>query len=581
MSQPLLTVSATSLRAAGVILDAAEAVACVLQAGDALQWSTEAPEASRIVLRSDGRIDISAPRPEREATVESYARLLHRLLPDSTGTAAPARVPGALRLAIARALGAMDAPPFATLRDFRQAIERFLTRSPEELVVSAVLRWAEAEAAPSSESRPAERRTAGPRVDTLRRMLREADLERFALAGHQSSKPPLTVVQRVDRRGRPTAAASGLPVSMKEEPSEAPRGPLPVEREIFTQGSFSDRRSASGHRRLIGVAAALVILGSAGVWALRDRVWPSGTANPSTITEVSNQAGAGSAVQPPPAIVSDHGAERRSDEPAPAPVETAASATSGVAAPSQQPIQREPLSGRSKIDAEQRATPRVLPEGAFELARVVYRGAQPRHVSMSPDGSRIAFDLEREGNYAVYVASRDGRNVERVSAPGYATAPVWAPDGRRLAIVRAERDQPSVRNLWMLDLDTGQERRLTSHSYGMVTAASWFSDGRRVCYGHEEQLYVLDTESGVARSYGAPSVDRSFGSIAASPNGRHVAFQVEYEGVWLLDLHDGSQRRILDDGRINRLAWMPDGNRLGYHSRGAEHWGVWIMAPQQ
>ena len=179
MSQPFLTVSAAGLRAAGITLSTAEAVACLILVGDALDWAVDAPDPSRVVLRGDGRVDVTAISDTTPARVETYARLLHRLLPDATHDV-PARVPGALRLAVARGLGVLDAPPFSTARDFRKAIERFLTEPPEQLVVAVMVRWAEAMGS-QSEERPRERRLAGPRVDVLRRMLREADLERYSL----------------------------------------------------------------------------------------------------------------------------------------------------------------------------------------------------------------------------------------------------------------------------------------------------------------------------------------------------------------------------------------------------------------
>ena len=82
--------------------------------------------------------------------------------------------------------------------------------------------------------------------------------------------------------------------------------------------------------------------------------------------------------------------------------------------------------------------------------------------------------------------------MRRVSGPGYAAVPTWAPDSRRLAFVRAERDNPKVWNLWLLALDTGELRRLTHYSFGQTWSASWFPDGRHVCYTHEEKLVVLD-----------------------------------------------------------------------------------------
>ena len=80
-----------------------------------------------------------------------------------------------------------------------------------------------------------------------------------------------------------------------------------------------------------------------------------------------------------------------------------------------------------------------------------------------------------------------------MSGHGYAAVPTWAPDGRRLAFLRAEEDRPNVWNLWLLELDTGETTRLTSHRYGQVWAGAWFPDGRRIAYSHEDHLILLGT----------------------------------------------------------------------------------------
>ena len=68
----------------------------------------------------------------------------------------------------------------------------------------------------------------------------------------------------------------------------------------------------------------------------------------------------------------------------------------------------------------------------------------------SPTGTLIS--PTRDGNPEIYVANRDGSRVRRVSGPGYAAVPTWAPDSRRLAFVRAEPNNPKV---WKEMVDAG------------------------------------------------------------------------------------------------------------------------------
>jgi Tol biopolymer transport system component len=217
--------------------------------------------------------------------------------------------------------------------------------------------------------------------------------------------------------------------------------------------------------------------------------------------------------------------------------------------------------------------------GSLRLLRIVDDGAKNYHVRPSPDGSRIAFDSDRDGERAVYVAQADGSGVRRVSSAGYAAVPAWSPDGRRLVYLRGEPARPRVWNLWLHDLSSDAVVRLTAHPYGQTWGGSWFADGRRIAYSHEDQLVILDLESGRRRQFRSPVAGRLVRTPAVSPDGRHIAFQVHRDGGWLLDVDDGSMRRIVADPTAEEFAWDRGGRRLAFHSRRSGTWSVWVMAP--
>jgi hypothetical protein len=214
----------------------------------------------------------------------------------------------------------------------------------------------------------------------------------------------------------------------------------------------------------------------------------------------------------------------------------------------------------------------------LRVTSVVDDEAANFHPRPSPDGKQIAFDSDREGVRAVFIADADGQNVRRVSGDGFAAIPSWSPDGRQLAYVRAEPDRPRVWNIWITNLGTGQTRRITSYRVGQPWGASWFPDGERIAYSHETRLIVRNLESGTERAYPSPVAGRLVRTPAVSPDGRRIMFQVFRDGAWLMNLADGSMRKVLSDPTAEEYTWAPDGRRVAFHSRRSGSWGVWVMA---
>ena len=60
--------------------------------------------------------------------------------------------------------------------------------------------------------------------------------------------------------------------------------------------------------------------------------------------------------------------------------------------------------------------------------------AEDSRSSWSPDGSKILFDSDRNGDLEVYVMNADGSNqINLTNNPALDSSPSWSPDGTKIA----------------------------------------------------------------------------------------------------------------------------------------------------
>jgi Helix-turn-helix domain len=112
------------------------------------------PNPTVIRLTEDGSVLVEGPVNRDHSPVPAAAALLHALLP-GYDSATGFKVPGGLRLVLARAAGTIDLPPFTSIDDFCSALDRFaapdLTAVARSLFQSGAARQAAQVCTPSKE----------------------------------------------------------------------------------------------------------------------------------------------------------------------------------------------------------------------------------------------------------------------------------------------------------------------------------------------------------------------------------------------------------------------------------------------
>ena len=586
----------------GVQLQPHEAVAVaksvIAALADDLHAHTEGgpPTIATVHIGADGTV--SCPGCARPSVFE-IGLFLDSMLRRGCGI----KVPGALQYLVARALGSVDAPRFASVEEISLALTRYEDGDRRSVVAGA---FARASVSPPTTGQPPsgmrERRRTTTSATELRRCLRDADHELF-LARSRSRRVP--------------SGGTAVPVQLR--PRAADQSPIPM----FTR---TPPVPPPGRLSLtVASVAALALLSLVPLWL--NRAYQSSTAaRPTPANVVSHAPKDEDSLAAPSGDQGLRGASPASEVPGPAstasdatrsqtpPPDTTTSQSMGAAAAG---LSKTAAAAPSAVSAVPRPSlvrvsrgdgPEFSPsfasdgtalffhtgrtrdarsalvsagslDGDLRVMTVVDDGARNYHVQPSPDGTRIAFDSDRDGERGVYVATHVGTEVTRVSGPGFAAVPTWSPDSTLLTFVRAEPDRPRVWNLWLLTLASGEMRQLTHFRYGQTWSASWFPDGRRICYTHEDRVVVLDLERSTSHEYRTPVPRRLLRTPAVSPDGQRVVFQVYRDGAWMLNLKDGSMVRMLTDPSAEEFAWSPDGRRVAFHSRRDGEWGIWMMGP--
>src|SRR5688572_25143081 len=144
----------------------------------------------------------------------------------------------------------------------------------------------------------------------------------------------------------------------------------------------------------------------------------------------------------------------------------------------------------------------------------------------SPDGKRIAFYSERDGNAEIYAMNADGTDLNRLTRTradeGY---PAWSPDGRTISF---DSDRDGNFDVFAMNPDGSNVRPLTRHRARDVSA-TWSPDGTAIVFMSDREEGGFDVYRASADPSSAATRLTRTGSTwfpVFSPDWRILAFYV-------------------------------------------------------
>ena len=217
---------------------------------------------------------------------------------------------------------------------------------------------------------------------------------------------------------------------------------------------------------------------------------------------------------------------------------------------------------------ESRPIPITVPDDgvAMRPARVSAAGLI-EDVELSPGGERALF-VARGDVFTAPIENGPTRNLTR-SSDAHDKWARWSPDGARIAFVS---DRDGEDEIYVVAQDgAGSPEQLTDGGEAMRYAPEWSPDGGHLAFGDKDgKLYVLDVESR-ATTLVADEANGQVRDYVWSPRGGYLAFSLTdetgFSSVHVWERAGGTLRQVTSDLFHEwNPAWDPDGEYLYYLS---------------
>ncbi len=205
----------------------------------------------------------------------------------------------------------------------------------------------------------------------------------------------------------------------------------------------------------------------------------------------------------------------------------------------------------------------------------------------SPDGARIAFVSDRDGNFDIWVMDSDGSDpVNLTHNPAQDRWPAWSPDGEWIAFASV-RDSPYW-ELYTMRADGSDVQRVTWWETASDVAPAWSPDGKWLAFASRRdenwEIYVVARDGGnLVRLTVDPADDTN---PTWSPDGSTIAFEstrTGYADIFAMPVEGDDRQNLVNLTNTpfssdHGPTWSPDGGRIAFYSDRDGGWDIFVMA---
>ncbi|MBK9437871.1 MAG: PD40 domain-containing protein [Chloracidobacterium sp.] len=195
--------------------------------------------------------------------------------------------------------------------------------------------------------------------------------------------------------------------------------------------------------------------------------------------------------------------------------------------------------------------------------------------AFSPDGNKVLFRSNRDGNFEIYRINFDGTGIQRLTnVAGFDEYPVYSPDGARIAFTS---DRDGNVEIYTMNADGSNQLRLTKNA-GVDDEPTFSADGTKIAFARPNDatgrtaIYTMNAVDGsnvTQVSFPSTAVAIYDGFPSFSPDGTKLLFRRYNSGPFTSEFYiansDGSNPVTMGlSGFIYKPSFSPDGTRIIY-----------------
>jgi Tol biopolymer transport system component len=212
------------------------------------------------------------------------------------------------------------------------------------------------------------------------------------------------------------------------------------------------------------------------------------------------------------------------------------------------------VSNRTKPGSEGANEVYVVRPNGTGFRRVTHDRWIDDQVAWSPDGKHLVFGSNRlSGRFGIWVMRIDGTKAMRLTGDG--ALPVWAPDGKAIAFLRAPIGYDEI---WLMSPDGSNQRQLTTppsmdDEHATDSMPDWSPESDELLftrhYRGRTDIYVIRSDGTGLRRLTKQAGVHSW--PAWSPDGRRIVFVRHVHrtaAIYVMDADGGHQRRVTGGG---------------------------------